>query len=114
VKILVIDDEQLDLFISKKLLSLEFEVEGFISIPQAVRWAQTNSFDVLLSDYYLGTNLYGYDALKELVAVKGKTFKSFVVSNHIDESQAKVLRDAGFNGIIEKPLTIEKFKEAVK
>ena len=111
---MVIDDEQLDLFISKKLLSLEFEVEGFTSIPDAVQWAISNPFDVLISDYYLGTGIHAPNALKEIVAVKGKIFKSFVLSNHIDERQAEELKAAGFDGVIEKPLTLDKFKSVIK
>jgi DNA-binding NtrC family response regulator len=110
VKILIIDDEQLDLFISKKLLSLEFQVEAFNSLPEMLQWAKSNEFDVLLSDFYLGTGLHAYDVLKQLVAVKPKTFKAFVLSNHIDERQAEELKKTGFDGIIEKPLSLEKFK----
>ena len=113
MKILIVDDEQLDLFISKKLLSLEFQVEGFTSLPESVAWAKSNSFDVLLSDYYLGTGLHAQHVLKELLAVKGKTFKSFVLSNHIDEKQALDLKEAGFDGIIEKPLSLDKFKSVL-
>jgi DNA-binding NtrC family response regulator len=110
VKILIVDDEQLDLFISKKLLSLEHEVEGFSTIPEAVAWAQANAFDVLLSDYYLGTGVHAHDVLKALLEVKGKTFKAFVLSNHIDDKQADDLKKVGFTGMIEKPLSLEKFK----
>jgi len=113
VKILIVDDEQLDLFISRKLLSLEYEVEGFTSLPEAVKWAQNNSFDVLISDYYLGTGLQANHVLKELTNLKGNTFKSFVLSNHIDEKQAEDLKAAGFTGIIEKPLSIERFKSVL-
>jgi DNA-binding NtrC family response regulator len=110
VKILIVDDEQLDLFISKKLLSLEHQVDGFSTIPEAVAWAQTNTFDVLLSDYHLGTGVHAHDVLKAIVEVKGKTFKAFVLSNHIDDRQAEELRKVGFTGMIEKPLSLEKFK----
>lgn len=110
MKILIVDDEQLDLFIAKKLLSMQFEVEGFTTLPEAVNWAKNNSFDVLLSDYYLGTGLHAQNVLKGIVAVKGKTFKAFVLSNHIDERQAIELKEAGFDGIIEKPLSLDKFK----
>jgi DNA-binding NtrC family response regulator len=113
VKILIVDDEQLDLFISKKLLSLEFQVEGFTNVPESVQWAKNNSFDVLLSDYYLGTGLHAQHVLKALLEVKPDGFKAFVLSNHIDETQALQLRQAGFHGIIEKPLSLEKFKAVV-
>jgi CheY-like chemotaxis protein len=111
VKILIVDDEQLDLFISKKLLSLEYQVEAFMSLPDATQWAQNNDFDVLLSDYYLGTGLHAHHVLEAIKGAKGgKTFKAFVLSNHIDERQHQELKAAGFNAIIEKPLSLEKFK----
>jgi len=113
VKILIVDDEHLDLFITKKLLSLEFQVEGFTSLNEALQWSESNSFDVLLSDYYLGNGIHAHDVLKAIANQKTDPFKAIVLSNHIDEQQAQALRNAGFTGIIEKPITIEKFKETV-
>jgi CheY-like chemotaxis protein len=114
VKILVVDDEKLDLFISKKLLSLEYQVEGFTTTNEALQWAIENSFDVALIDYYLGPNLYAPTALKELLAVKGPTFRAFVLSNFVDDKQIRELKDSGFVDIIYKPLTLEKFKSVLE
>jgi DNA-binding NarL/FixJ family response regulator len=113
LKILIIDDEQFDLFINKKLLSLEFEVEGFTTIKETVQWAQDNTFDIALIDYYLGTDLYAQHALKELLSIKGNTFKSFVLSNYVDQKQIMELKAAGFTDVILKPLTLEGFKDLV-
>ena len=110
MKILVVDDEKLDMFISKKLLSLEYQVEGFTTAPEALAWAKENTFDVALIDYYLGQNLYAHNVLKDLIAIKGLTFKAFVLSNFVDEKQIRELKDAGFSDIIYKPLTLDKFK----
>jgi DNA-binding NtrC family response regulator len=114
VKILIVDDEQLDLFITKKLLSLEFQAEGFTSLPEAVRWAQSNHFDVLLSDYYLGNGLHAPDALKAISSARTVPFKAIVLSNHVDEDQASALKNGGFSAIIEKPITLEKFKASLE
>lgn len=111
VKILILDDEELDLFIASKLLSLEFEVQGFTSLPEALQWVQQNSFDIVLIDYYLGTNLYAYDALKQILAVKPDITKAFVLSSHVDDSQYQELKKVGFKDVIEKPITLEKFKQ---
>jgi len=113
VKILIVDDEHLDMFISKKLLSLEFEVEGFTNISEALSWAKDNVFDVVLIDYYLGPNLYAQDFLKQLTEINGASFKSFVLSNFVDDRQIKELKQAGFADIIYKPLTLEKFKSLI-
>lgn len=110
MKILIIDDEQLDLFINKKLLSLEFDTTGFTTQQEAVAWAHDNSFDVALIDYYLGPNLYAHNVLKELISLKGNTFRPFVLSNYVDEKQVNELKAAGFEDIIYKPLTVDLFK----
>jgi AmiR/NasT family two-component response regulator len=36
-----------------------------------------------------------------------------VLTNFIDESKVAEIISAGFNGVIEKPLTLEKFKSKV-
>lgn len=113
LKILILDDEQLDLFISTKLLSLEYEAEGFTTLPDLMEWIKGNDFDVLLSDYYLDNGLHATQVLNEILRDRTKTFKAFVVSSHIDNQQAQELKAAGYNGIIEKPLSIEKFKQAI-
>lgn len=114
MKILIIDDESLDLFVAKRLLSLEFEVEGFSTLEEASTWAKDNSFDIALIDYYITPTLLAHDALRELRAVKGNTFKAFTLSNYVDPSQVNKLREAGFEDVIFKPLTLESFKERLK
>ena len=104
------DDEELDLFINKKLLSLEFETEGFTNIKDAINWVEQNDFDVAVIDYYLGPGVFATDLLKQLFKIKGQTFKSFVVSNYVDGKQLQELKDAGFTDSINKPLTLEMFK----
>jgi response regulator RpfG family c-di-GMP phosphodiesterase len=113
LKILIVDDEQLDLFITKKLLGLTYEVIGFHSIKEAAAWAQNNPFDVLLSDYYLGHGMHAPDVLKAIRTVAPNSFRAMVLSNHIDEPQAEALRAAGFHAIIEKPITLEKFQASL-
>ncbi|HTE28803.1 MAG TPA: response regulator [Chryseolinea sp.] len=113
MKILIVDDEELDLFITQKFLSLEFETEGFSALNQAVAWAQQNDFDVALIDYYLGPDVYATTLLSQLLTIKGKSFKAFVVSNYVDDRQVLELKNAGFTDIIFKPFTLESFKKKI-
>ena len=113
MKILIIDDEELDLFINKKLLGLEYQTEGFSSIEDAVQWASTHDFDIALIDYYLGHNIYAHNALEKLTKVKSKNFEAFVLSNFVDQRQSEELIKAGFKNIIYKPLTVETFKSVL-
>lgn len=109
MQILIIDDEPVELFLAKKILSMEFKVEGFNTLAQAIEWAKSNSFDILLSDYYLD-RMHAPDVLKALSDLKGKTFKSFVLTNFVDDSKVQDLTKAGFNGVLEKPIVLDKFK----
>ena len=111
MKVLIVDDEELDLFINRKLLNLEFDTEGFTSVSETLVWANQNDFDVVIIDYYLGPGIFANHMLDDLKAIKGTTFKAFVVSNYVDEKQANELKSSGFNDIIYKPLTLEIFKE---
>jgi DNA-binding NarL/FixJ family response regulator len=113
VRVLIVDDEELDLFINKKLLSLEFETEGFTTVQDTLDWARQNDFDVAIIDYYLGPGIFAATVLNELIALKGNTFKAFAVSNYVDEKQARDLIGAGFSDVIYKPLTLETFKEKI-
>lgn len=110
VQILIVDDDQLELFLSLRIIRMEFKAEGFKTLPEAVEWAKLNPFDVLLSDYYISNEVQAQDVLKALVDIKGKTFKSFVLTNYLDNAKVAALKEAGFDSIIEKPLTLEKFK----
>ena len=111
--VLLIDDENLELFISKTILQSEFTVEGFTTIDDAIAWAKKNSFDVLVSDYFLDKGMSAINALKALEEIKGKTFKSVVLSNYSDKKRVDEIMAAGFNGVIDKPLELPKLKKAI-
>jgi CheY-like chemotaxis protein len=109
VKILLVDDEPLDLFIARKQLSLEFDVTAFTTSTESLKWAQENDFDVALIDYYLGPDL-GSQLLKNIVAKKGKSFKAILLTNFVDPQQVLALKAEGFDEVMFKPLTTEKLK----
>jgi DNA-binding NtrC family response regulator len=110
MKILIVDDEPVELFISKRFLGMAYQVEGFNTVSDAIQWAKNNPFDVLVSDFNLAPNVFAHDLLQSLLEIKGPTFKAYVLTNHVDDTQAATLRAAGFHDIIEKPLSLEKFK----
>lgn len=109
MKILLVDDEPLDLFIAKKQLSLEYEVTAFTTSSEMIGWAKENDFDIALIDYYLGPDL-GSDVLKSLLSETGKKFRAYLLTNFVDPQQVLALKAAGFDDVIFKPLTIEKLK----
>ncbi len=114
MKILVVDDEELDLFITSKILSLEYEVKGFTSMKESIAWARHNDFDVMLIDYYLGPGIYATTVLTEISSILKKSARPFVLSNYVDDKQVLELKNAGFEDIIYKPLTLESFRKKVE
>jgi CheY-like chemotaxis protein len=114
MKVLVIDDEKLDLFIASKLLQEEFEVTGFTSPNEAFAWSAANNFDVAIIDYYLDNRVLGLDVLRELRQKKGNLFKAILLTNHVEDNQAQQLKESGFDNIIYKPVSLEKVKNALK
>ena len=113
MKILLVDDDSLEIFLSLKILRMEFQAEGFKSLPEAITWAKSNEFDVLVSDNYISNNVQAADVLKAMIEVKGKTFKSVVLTNHADDQMKTTIFRAGFDGIIDKPLSLDKLKAAI-
>ena len=113
MKILLVDDEPLDLFIARKQLSMEFDVTAFTTSEETLQWARQNDFDVALIDYYLGPDL-GSQLLKSIVSEKGKTFKAFLLTNFVDPQQVLSLKAEGFDDVIFKPLNTEKLKAHLK
>ena len=114
MKLLIIDDEKLDLFIATKLLQDEFEVKGFTSPREALSWAADHDFDVAIIDYYLDDGVIGLDILKELRAKKGDQVKAILLTNHVEDDQAEHMKAQGFYNIIFKPVSLDKVKSALK
>ena len=114
MKVLVIDDEKLDLFIASKLLQPDFEVTAFTSPKEAIDWSATHSFDVAIIDYYLDNGVLGVHVLKELRQKKNNAFKAILLTNHLEEDQAKEMMAAGFDYTLYKPISLEKVKDALK
>lgn len=113
MQILVVDDEPFELFISLRILRMEYQAEGFNTLPEALEWARHNTFDILVSDYYLKDHQSAHDVLKAMREAKGNTFKSIVVTNYVENDKLSELKGAGFDGVIEKPLSLDNFKEAL-
>ena len=108
VKILIVDDEALDLFIAKTLLQTEFEVEGFTNLIDCVEWARHNEFDAVLIDYYLDTDTFATHALAALQQLRPVPIRNaFVLSNFVDREQFTALKKAGFEDVITKPISLD-------
>jgi hypothetical protein len=92
-EILIVDDEELDLFINQKLLTLEFDTEAHIR-KRRNQLGHENNFDVAVIDYYPEPGVFAGNLLK-LIAIKGRPLR-LSSSNYVDGKQILELKDAGF------------------
>jgi len=113
LRVLIVDDEKLDLFIANKLLNMEYEATGFAEPEEALTWASSNDFDVAVIDYYLTPPWLADAVLEKLRAVKGNNFRAYVLTNYVDQAKQLDLIKNGFEGVLVKPITLEKFRDIV-
>jgi len=117
--IILVDDDQLTLFIHKKVVEKSFEnakVTCYNKPSKLIEDLQNNNIqmpNLIFSDYNMGA-LNGVDVLDAVESAcmnKDKSFKSdfFLVSSESDLSSiAANLKHEVFNTFISKPLTEEK------
>jgi DNA-binding NtrC family response regulator len=114
MKVLVVDEEAIDLFIATKLLEKEHEVFAFSMPAHAVTWSHDNDFEIVLVESSLQSGLPSDQFLKELQANCKCSFKPFILTNYVNEKNKELLRRAGFIDFITKPLTLDKFSSCMR
>jgi DNA-binding NtrC family response regulator len=111
MRILIIDEDEISLYITQKVLCPEFEVNGFHSIDEAKNWAKDNHFDILLANYTVYRDPLPVHAIKELKDINGGKFHSVIATTYIDPAQADQLLEKGYSNIFMKPISKAAFTE---
>jgi CheY-like chemotaxis protein len=112
--ILIVEDQKLDRFISKKLLSPFFEVTTLSSATEAVSFALSNQFDIALINVMLNRDLDSIELLQDLQFIHAEKFIPYAITCHIDATREDLLLKAGFRKVIRKPFDLEFFVELLK
>lgn len=111
-KILVVDDEPGVLMSAKMLLQDDYEIDTESDPDKAEEKAKQNNYDVIFMDITMPKRS-GIDVVKNMRA-QGVKSPIYIISGWagadgmIDEAKQQ-----GVNGYFEKPLTLEKVKEAL-
>lgn len=107
---LVVDDDANVLEILNSLLSdLNYKTRTCSTLAEAKSLVQHSSFELVISDFDLGTNLNGEDFL-QLVAQQQPAAKRILMSGKSSLNETY----AGSNVFIEKPITFDKLKSSLK
>lgn len=111
-RVLVVDDHYDTCTGMKMMLERRgYEITLAHSADQAVEKAQTEEFDLLISDIGL-PDRSGYELMRELRASKG--LRGIALSGFGMEHDVSKARDAGFAEHLTKPINFERLEEAIR
>lgn len=115
-KVLVVDDTELNLIVTKELLApVELSVDTAESGENALQLIQQNHYDVVFMDYMM-PYMDGVETTKRIRAMEGDLFKTVPVialtGDDSAETREKFL-NAGINDYVEKPIEIKKIKKTL-
>ncbi len=108
-KVLVVDDNMVNLFVAKELLSnYEIEVTTATSGAESIAFTRDNQFDIIFMDYLM-PNMDGHEALLKIRENPGEYFKNVpIVALTAKNSPGgeKMYLDDGFAGYLPKPIEV--------
>lgn len=113
-KILVIDDEEVQLDIAKSLLSeINYDVEGTSDVENINSILESFDPDIVLLDMILGEDKDGYDVYKEMIKVRPKQ-KVIIVSGYSESDRVKKAMKLGVKKYLKKPYNIRDIAKNIK
>lgn len=109
MKILVVDDDEFNLSLSVRFLEkMGFDLTTAENGREAVDLCKNQDFDIIFMDIRMPV-MNGFEATKEIKKTKDIAIIAFT-THHIIEIK-KEYEDAGFDGILQKPVSEKNFKE---
>jgi len=114
VRILLVEHLKLDRYIISQELSVRYAVSALGSAEEAIRFAQTNSFDIALIDAMLTSDLDSIPLLWELQRLRKQAFLPVAISCYVDEGRRTKLCQAGFVTVLNKPIDINRLDKVIR
>jgi CheY-like chemotaxis protein len=110
IKILVVDDSEMNLLLSKKALSKWSEnIDTASSGAEAIALVKENSYDLILMDIHM-PDMDGYETSQQIRSTTQFEGPIFALTASLDISGDGRKEDSGLDDFIEKPFTTDKIK----
>ena len=102
--VLIVDDEEMVLTSLSTLLSLEtdYDVKTFVSAAKAVEHLQSNSVDLIISDFLM-PEMNGLEFLTKAKSFKPEVTRIILTGFADKENAIKLINEVGLYQYIEKP-----------
>lgn len=112
MRVLVVDDLQVDRFLIKKQLTPHYEVTTLSSATEAMAFAVDQKFDIALLNVML---TFDMDCIELLHGLKNmnSNFLPLAITCYVDTGRFKELVRAGFFAVLRKPFDRIEFNEIV-
>ena len=113
-KILVVDDEELQLDIAVRMLGqLGYEVLTASSGEQAVQLLQHTTVDLLVLDMLMEPGMNGRETYERVIA-RHPGQKALIVSGFSENSEVERARSLGAGGFLQKPYSLRELADTVR
>jgi CheY-like chemotaxis protein/HPt (histidine-containing phosphotransfer) domain-containing protein/anti-sigma regulatory factor (Ser/Thr protein kinase) len=115
-KVLVVDDNNLNLKVAYRLLGLYGIVADMVSSGQeAVAAVQKNAYDLVLMDHMM-PDMNGIQAAAKIRALGGKYFKMPIVALTANAARGvqEIFLSSGLNDYMPKPIELDKLSEILR
>jgi CheY-like chemotaxis protein len=114
-KILIVEDDEINMYIMDKLLKKEFVLSKANNGDEALQLAGDNHFDVVLMDINLGnTSIDGIEVMKRIRCMEmHKSTPIFAVTSYAMPEDNRRFLDLGFDAYFAKPLQKENLIEKI-
>lgn len=110
--LLVVEDNEINVFLMKKLLSqwevkVDFASDGLV----ALEFFKANRYDLILMDLHM-PNLDGFETIKIIRAIEDPTNRNYIIalSASLLQETGNRIKEAGFDDFITKPFNVEELK----
>lgn len=116
-KVLIVDDNQLNLEIARSLLEpYQMEVDCVSSGKDAVQAVLSNDYNLVLMDYMM-PGMDGVETLKQIRSLPEERYRHLpvvVLTANAIEGAREMFLENGFNGFLTKPIDMREVNEALE
>ena len=113
-KILVVDDEPLQLEIARHILEeLNYQIETVSSGEEAIKWLQEQAADLIILDMIMDPGINGCETFAQIRILRPQQ-KAIIVSGFSKNEEIKKAQKIGAGTFVKKPYSIEELGLAVK
>jgi len=116
MKILYLDDDEINRLVVSKLVEGKFEIDAVEKAEEALELAKKNNYEVLLLDINLNDpNIDGFGVLQSLKTFSHlKDSKYIAHTNYFGEEWELRCTNKGFNSYLSKPFILSEFEKLLK